>query len=113
VLKFNKDLKKSKEWKTMKLTVQFDNGMELTIKPEHASLIDNNGKAVLVTRTENAVIPILFFNAALANADELKAREAAAAKKAAIEKANVDAKAAKAAIAAAAKAAASEDEPAT
>jgi hypothetical protein len=78
-MKFVKENKISKEWKTMKLTVDFENGMVLTLKPENISLIDNGGKdTVAITRTDNAVIPLVFFNTLLATPAELKAREVAA-----------------------------------
>ncbi|MFI5260842.1 MAG: hypothetical protein ACHQU0_03545 [Candidatus Paceibacteria bacterium] len=71
----------------MKILIDFENGMQLALKPENLQLIDNGGTAALVTRTENAVLPILFFKSPLATPEELKAREekAAAAAKAAAE----------------------------
>jgi len=77
----------------MKVTVDFENGMQLTLKPENIQLIDNGGReTVAVTRTDNAIIPIVFFKGVLlATPDELKARE---------EKAKADAAAAKAVAAA-------------
>ena len=72
----------------MKITVNFENGMELTLTPDNIQLVDNNGKeTVAITRTENAIIPLVFFKALLATPDELKVREAkATAVKAEIEK---------------------------
>jgi hypothetical protein len=63
----------------MKLLVDFENGMQLSLKPENVQLIDNDGKAVVITRTDNAVIPLLFFAVSLATPEELKAREESAA----------------------------------
>ena len=61
----------------MKLTIDFENGMTLSLKPENIQLVDNAGKeTVAITRTDNAIIPVLFFKGALlATAEELKARE--------------------------------------
>jgi hypothetical protein len=77
----------------MKVTVDFENGMQLTLKPENIQLIDNGGReTVAITRTDNTIIPIVFFKGVLlATTDELKARE---------EKAKADAAAAKAVAAA-------------
>jgi len=61
----------------MKLTFDFENGMQLSLKPENIQLLDNgiNGTAA-VTRTDNAIIPLLFFKQAmLATPLELMARE--------------------------------------
>ncbi len=77
MLKFVKENKNSKEWKTMKVLFKFDNGMELSLDPSHIQLIDNGGKeTVAITRTDNAVIPLIFFKQFLATEDELKARRA-------------------------------------
>lgn len=63
----------------MKITIDFENGMQLTLKPENLQLADNNGiGTALVTRTDKAVIPIVFFNLAVATPTEMAAREAAA-----------------------------------
>jgi hypothetical protein len=87
-MKFVKENKISKEWKTMKISIDFENGMVLTLKPENISLIDNGGKGtVAVTRTDNAIIPLVFFKSLLATPAELKAREDAAAAKDAADKA--------------------------
>lgn len=64
----------------MKVTIDFENGMEITLKPENLHLIDNGGReTVMVTKTDKAVIPLIFFpNNLLATPAELKAREDAA-----------------------------------
>jgi len=78
-MKFVKENKISKEWKTMKISVDFENGMVLSLKPENISLVDNGGKdTVAIARTDNTVIPLVFFKTLLATPAELKAREAAA-----------------------------------
>lgn len=78
MLKFVKENKNSKEWKTMKVLFKFDNGMELSLDPSHIQLIDNGGKeTVAIARTDNAVIPLIFFKQFLATEDELKARRVA------------------------------------
>ena len=60
----------------MKVTIDFENGMVLTLKPENLQLIDNDGKeTVLATRTDNAVIPLLAFKLLVATPAEIKARE--------------------------------------
>ena len=60
----------------MKVTIDFENGMQLTLKPENIQLIDNGGKeTVAITRTDNAIIPLIFFKQSLlATPLELKAR---------------------------------------
>src|SRR5208282_6610349 len=71
--------KNSKEWRTMKVTFDFDNGTQLSLKPENIKLIDNGGKeTVAITSTDSAVIPLIFFKGVLATAEELKARSVAA-----------------------------------
>ncbi len=63
----------------MKVLFKFDNGMELSLDPSHIQLIDNGGKeTVAIARTDNAVIPLIFFKQFLATEDELKARRVAA-----------------------------------
>ena len=85
-MKFVKENKISKEWKTMKISVDFENGMVLSLKPENISLVDNGGKdTVAIARTDNTVIPLVFFKPLLATPAELKAREDAAAAKAAAD----------------------------
>jgi hypothetical protein len=60
----------------MKLIVDFENGMQLSLKPENVELIDNGGQnTVAITRTDNAIIPLIFFKGLLASPEELKARE--------------------------------------
>ncbi len=84
----------------MKITFDFETGMELTLKPENVSIAENPGQGLaLVTKTNEQVLGLLFFpNISLATPAELKARAAA--------KAAADAAALKAADAAALKAAA-------
>ncbi len=78
MLKFVKENQRSKEWRTMKVTFDFENGMTLALKPENIQLVDNGGKeTVAITRTDNAVIPLIFFKQFLATEDELKARRVA------------------------------------
>jgi hypothetical protein len=60
----------------MKILIDFENGMQLTLKPENVQLFDNGGKSTVVaTKTDNAIIPLLFFPALLATPEELKERE--------------------------------------
>ncbi len=60
----------------MKLLIDFENGMQLALKPENLQLIDNGGdSSALITRTENAILPLVFFKVPIATPDELKARE--------------------------------------
>lgn len=62
----------------MKVLFKFDNGMELSLDPSHIQLIDNGDKeTVAIARTDNAVIPLIFFKQFLATEDELKARRVA------------------------------------
>lgn len=59
----------------MLVTFDFQNGMSIVLKPENIQVADNGGKeTVLVTRTDKAIVPLLFFPALLATPDELKAR---------------------------------------
>jgi len=64
----------------MKVTFDFDNGTQLSLKPENIKLIDNGGKeTVAITSTDSAVIPLIFFKGVfLATAEELNARSVAA-----------------------------------
>jgi hypothetical protein len=80
-MQFLKQNKISKEWKTMKVIFDFENGMELTLKPENISLAENPGKGVaLITKTNEQVLGLLFFpNTVLATPAEIKARADAAA----------------------------------
>ena len=78
-MKFIKENKITKEWKTMKITVDFENGMQVTLKPENVQLVDNHGKdTVLTFNTEHTLVPIMFFKSLLATPAELGARNAAA-----------------------------------
>ena len=73
----------------MKITVDFENGMQVTLKPENVQLVDNHGKdTVLTFKTDHTLVPIMFFKSLLATPAELGARNAAlaAAAKAASEK---------------------------
>lgn len=73
----------------MKITVDFENGMQVTLKPENVQLVDNNGKdTVLTFKTDHTLVPIMFFKSLLATPAELGLRNAAlaAAAKAASEK---------------------------
>ena len=63
----------------MKITVDFENGMQVTLKPENVQLVDNHGKdTVLTFKTEHTLVPIMFFKSLLATPVELGARNAAA-----------------------------------
>jgi hypothetical protein len=63
----------------MRITVDFENGMEVKLKPENLQLIDNQGKdTVLTFKTEHTLVPVMFFKALLASPAELKSREDAA-----------------------------------
>jgi hypothetical protein len=63
----------------MRITVDFENGMEVKLKPENIQLIDNNGQGTVLTfKTEHTLVPIMFFKTLLATPAELKAREDAA-----------------------------------
>ena len=60
----------------MKITVDYENGMQVNLKPENIQLLDNAGKnSVLIFKTELAAVPIMFFPALLATPDEIKARQ--------------------------------------
>jgi hypothetical protein len=60
----------------MKIVFDFENGMQLSLKPENVSLVDNGGKnSVLITKTDQTVVPLIFFTPLLATQEELKARE--------------------------------------
>lgn len=80
-MKFIKENKISKEWRAMKITVDFENGMQVTLKPENIQLVDNGGKETVLTfNTDHTLVPIMFFKSILASPAELKAREEARAK---------------------------------
>ena len=77
----------------MKVTFDFENGMQLTLKPENCSLIDNPGKGTaVVTKMEGGgILPLMFFqNVVLASVDELKARQQVLIAKAEAEKIAAD-----------------------
>src|SRR5208337_1429940 len=77
-MKFIKENKKSKEWKAMKITVDFENGMQVSLTPENVHLVDNQGKdTVLAFKTDHTLVPIMFFKSLLATPPELQARSAA------------------------------------
>ena len=64
----------------MKFLIDFENGMQLALKPENLQLIDNGGdSSALITRTENAILPLVFFKVPIATPDEVKARAEKAA----------------------------------
>ena len=64
----------------MKITVDFENGMQVTLKPENVQLVDNHGKdTVLTFKTEHTLVPIMFFKSLLATPVELGLRNAALA----------------------------------
>lgn len=60
----------------MKILIDFENGMQLALKPENLQLVDNGGQAALITCAENAVLPLLSFKASLATKEELEVRQA-------------------------------------
>jgi len=64
----------------MKIQIDFENGMQISVKPENIQLLDNDGKnSVVVTKTDQqAIVPLLFFSALLATPAELQARKDAA-----------------------------------
>lgn len=73
----------------MKITVDFENGMQVSLKPENVQLVDNHGKdTVLTFKTDHTLVPIMFFKSLLATPAELGLRNAAlaAAAKVASEK---------------------------
>ncbi len=45
----------------MKILIDFENGMQLALKPENLQLIDNGGTLALSTRIDNAILPLVFF----------------------------------------------------
>jgi hypothetical protein len=62
----------------MKATFDLDNGVVIGVKPENLHLVPNGDKgSALCVKTEQALVPVAFFTAVLATADEIKAREAA------------------------------------
>jgi hypothetical protein len=88
MLKLARPNQPKKEWTVMRITIDFENGMQLALKPENLQLIDNGGdSSALITRTENAILPLVFFKVPIATPDEVKARseKATAAAKAAEE----------------------------
>ncbi len=75
MLKLARPNQPKKEWTVMRITIDFENGMQLGLKPENLHLIDNGGTAALITKANNGIIPLLSFTSSLATPDELKARE--------------------------------------
>lgn len=76
----------------MKVTFNFENGMELSLKPENVSLSESNKGVALVTKTNEQVLALLLFpNTSLATPEELAARAAKAAAEAAAAKAAAEA----------------------
>jgi hypothetical protein len=62
----------------MKISVDFENGMQVTLKPENLQLVDNASRETVLTfKTDHSIVPILFFKPLLATEDEIKAREPA------------------------------------
>lgn len=83
-MRFLKEKQISKEWRTMKITIDFENGMEVNLKPENLQLVDIKAPtgelAVAVGfKTDVAQVPFLFFpNLQLATKEELAIRKAIA-----------------------------------
>ena len=64
----------------MKITVEFENGMSITTKPETLQMINSADQVIVVTRTaDGAPVPLFYFNGQIATQDELAARKAKAA----------------------------------
>jgi ABC-type uncharacterized transport system YnjBCD ATPase subunit len=62
----------------MKFTVEFENGMQLSLQPKNIELVSNNDdQVILITRTDMAIVPLLLFpNLRLCTPEEIKARDA-------------------------------------
>lgn len=59
----------------MKITVDFENGMVITTKPEVLQLVNNGEQVVVITRTaDGAPVPLFSFNGQIATAEEIAAR---------------------------------------
>ena len=59
----------------MKISIDFENGMQVDLKPENIQLVDNSGReTVLVFKTDHAVVPVMFFPLVLATKEEVEAR---------------------------------------
>jgi hypothetical protein len=64
----------------MKLSIDWENGSVLTVKPENLQLAQINAStSAVLFKTDAGAVPFLFFPAQLATEDELKARQAASA----------------------------------
>lgn len=80
MLSFIKENQVSKEWRLMKITIDFENGMVLSVKPENLSIGDTkdaNGTphVSIAFKTDAQTVPFLFFkNVQLATKEELEAR---------------------------------------
>ena len=60
----------------MKILFNFENGMELSVGPENLALVPNGSQgSAIVTKTDTAVVPLIFFKVQLATTEELKARD--------------------------------------
>lgn len=60
----------------MKISVEFENGMTITTKPENLQLINAKDVVVVVAKiAEGAPVPLFSFNAQIATADELTIRQ--------------------------------------
>lgn len=59
----------------MKLIIDFENGMQLTLKPENLTLADDGTQCVIVTRTDTTIIPLFNFpTVRVATKEEVEAR---------------------------------------
>ncbi len=83
-MKFSKQNQISKKWRPMKVTIDFENGMQVNLKPENLQLVDIKAPtgelAVAVGfKTDVTQVPFLFFpNLQLATKEELAIRKAIA-----------------------------------
>lgn len=69
----------------MKITIDFENGMQMTLKPENLTLADNGSESVIITKTDTSIIPLFIFpTVRLATKEEVDARPKATAAPAAI-----------------------------
>lgn len=65
----------------MKINIDFQNGMELKLKPEQCQLAANENGTALVTKTNEQQLVLLFFPGAfLATPEELEARKSCRAR---------------------------------
>lgn len=75
----------------MLFTVDFQNGMTMTLKSENLHLVEHNGKTMLVTKTDVAIVPLATFPLHLATPEELAARETKATEEREVVRAVLDA----------------------